>query len=1076
MGRILSKTIIWGVVIYLVTGNCLAGVTGKIRGVITDKNTGAPLIGANVILEGTVFGSATDQNGEYFILSVPPGTYSLNFSIIGYKKTTLTDVKVVIDHTTILNIAMETQAIDLGEEVVVIAKRPVIQKDITNSTQFVELEEMTQLPFNDAKEALMIQTGVFMDPLPVVSGPNAAGRGEQRYSIRGGDQGEVKWFIDGVRVASLFEGRADRGGSFSNININSVQEVQIITSGFNAEYGEAQSGVVNVVTKEGKNKLNFSFDYEYGLAGQHHFGNYIYSHPSSEKYQSYVDNMYNAYSSWLASFASTSPTDEDSAAFIESMSAADDKWWSKYQKEYRDHTNTPSDIWWLNYAYNYHNDSLALGELDPNWMTAYRKKNIYDYRKIPDYNFYFTVGGPLFQFGSVRSTFFLATQLKSEAYTLPHPRDSHDITNLTYNFAFQIRSNMKLRLSGFYNLDEGTTMQEYGQFVNQAKYYRGWGSLLDTKNFDINLLWDHVISNKMNYDLKLSYYLTDIKEYPSEYTELGSSSNPDIWGWQRYDTLSYDTYVEPFDAWSFIYDQHWQTSDLSLVGSWNWQWNSFNFLKTGFEFRYNKIAELKSYRYSSSTDWIKYPELYMNRSLNETYFPIQFATYIQNKMEFESMILNLGLRYDYFNANRNWFASNNIYQFSVNPDYNENLDPDGDQVDSNGNIKYCWENVLNQPRAKTKAYHMVSPRLGVSFPITENTLLHFSYGHFYQMPPLDRMFELSYLRSLYLINAIAAENAAAAAEGREANHIPSTSGDPERVVFLTAQPLKPELTKSFEVGVKQNFGDLASLEVTAFYKDQFDKTDARAQLFDRRIYGYNPFTKETSETVFYVSSFPGDYGDARGVEVTFRTLMSQNYTLDVSYSFSKSTIGRASPACIYIDSSGNCTYTWDSDVNKRIPVQNTYSRPHTLRSNLYLKYPKDLHIPIITPIFKGTSVSLLYQYVSGQTFTYLDADDSPDTYDNHRLPPYQTVNLRLEKTWTLNQDHQLFAYVRVTNLFNWKCLISLGSSYWTESDDILADYIKNGTVTTVDEYGYDISWQTYAPPRRIYFGLKYCFR
>jgi hypothetical protein len=94
------------------------------------------------------------------------------------------------------------------------------------------------------------------------------------------------------------------------------------------------------------------------------------------------------------------------------------------------------------------------------------------------------------------------------------------------------------------------------------------------------------------------------------------------------------------------------------------------------------------------------------------------------------------------------------------------------------------------------------------------------------MPPLDRMFELSYLRSLYLINAIAAENAAAAAEGREANHIPSTSGDPERVVFLTAQPLKPELTKSFEVGVKQNFGDLASLEVTAFYKDQFDKTDA----------------------------------------------------------------------------------------------------------------------------------------------------------------------------------------------------------------------------------------------------------
>jgi hypothetical protein len=315
---------------------------------------------------------------------VPPGAYSLDISIIGYKKTVITDVKVIIDHTTTVNASMETQAIE-GEEIVVVAKRPVIQKDITNSTQFVELEELTQLPFSDAKEALMVQTGVFMDPLPVVSGPNAAGRGEQRYSIRGGDQGEVKWFVDGVRAASLIEGRADRGGSFTNINIYSVQEVQLVTSGFNAEFGEAQSGIVNVVTKEGKEKLNFSFDYEYGLAGQHHFGNYIYSHPSSGKYQNYVNDMYDEYNAWVASFGSSAPTAEDSADFIEEMSAADEKWWSKYQKEYRDHTNTPSDIWWLNYAYNYHNDSLALGALDPNWMTAYRKKNIYDYRKIPDY-------------------------------------------------------------------------------------------------------------------------------------------------------------------------------------------------------------------------------------------------------------------------------------------------------------------------------------------------------------------------------------------------------------------------------------------------------------------------------------------------------------------------------------------------------------------------------------------------------------------------------------------------------------------------------------------------------------------
>jgi outer membrane receptor protein involved in Fe transport len=437
------------------------------------------------------------------------------------------------------------------------------------------------------------------------------------------------------------------------------------------------------------------------------------------------------------------------------------------------------------------------------------------------------------------------------------------------------------------------------------------------------------------------------------------------------------------------------------------------------------------------------------------------------------MILNFGLRYDYFDPNYEWFATNNIYQFSANPDYEASLDPDGDQVDSNGNVKYSFENVLNQPREQSRPYHMFSPRLGVSYPVTENTLLHFSYGHFYQMPPLDRMFELSYLRSQYLIEAVAAENAAAIAEGRVAAHIPSTSGDPERVVFLTAEPLKPELTKSFEVGIKQNFGNLAVLDVTAYYKDMFDKTDARSQLFDRRIYGYNPYTNETSQTIFYVSSFPGDYGDARGFEVTLRTLFSKYFTFDVSYSFSKSTVGRASPAYIYIDSSGTYTYIWDTDVNKRIPVQNTYSRPHTLRTGLYVKYPERLAIPVITPICKNLSASILYQYISGQTFTYLDAEDSPDTYDNYRYPAYQTVDLRIEKSFIIGKDNQFYAYFRVTNLFNWKNLISLGEYY---SDNVLANYINDGTITTVDEDGYDISWQTYGPPRRIYFGIKYCFR
>lgn len=1069
---------------FLLIGCCsisaIAGVTGKITGLIRDKKSGEALVGANILVERQMFGAASDVDGRYFILSIPPGTYTLNISMIGYGKVTVKNVKVNIDHTTTVNMDLEPRTIDMGREVVVTAKRPVIQKDITNSTQFVGLEELTQLPISDTKEGLMVQTGIYLDPLPVSAGFGGQGRGEARYSIRGGSQGEVKWFIDGVRSASLIEGRADQGGSFTDVNMHAISEVQLITSGFNAEYGDAQSGIVNVVTKEGGDKYSFSFEYIQGFAGQHHFGNYMYSHPTVNQSQNHWNMLNDEHQMWESGWSSQVPTAEDSLAHIEYMTNLDNQWWEKYQKEYRDHINAPESMWWNENYYNYQTDTAGIGAIDPNWMTPYRQKNIFDYRKIPSQNLFFSLGGPLFRIGNVKSTFFVTSQIKKEAYIYPHPRDTRDQENVMYNIAFQSNSKAKLRFTGFYNHKGHSTWQEYGQFVPQAKYYRGWGTLLDTYTYSNSLLWSHVLSQQMFYDLKLSYYLTDIRETPSDYTEIGQSNMPDIWGFQRYNVVvkfsDDESFVEPYDAWAFVLDNHWKNSDLSLVSSLNWQWNSFNFLKSGFELRYNTLSELNAYRYPSYIDRKAQPELWMNRGMHNTFHPIQLALYAQNKMEFESMILNIGFRYDYFDPNREWFATNNLYNFSLNPDFDPTLDPDGDQLDSLGNVKYSFDNVMNQPMEQAPSYHMFSPRLGVSFPITEKTLLHFNYGHFYQMPPLDRMFEFNYFRPEKIIQGIMAEIDSAAAQGREPNHVPSDNGDPERLVFLTAEPLKPERTISFEVGIKHNFNDVAVLDVTAYYKDASNKTESRYGIFDRRIYGWDPINNQTTPNLFYVSSFPGDYGDARGFEVTLRTLFSRVFTLDINYSFSKSTIGRASPGQIKIDGEGNYTYKWDTDVNKRIPVQNSYSRPHTVRTNIFLKYPDDLKIPLFTPILHGTSISILHQFISGQPFTYQGPDDPPDTYDNYRYPAYQTVDLRLVKNIEVSKDHVFSAYVRITNLFNRKNLISLGDIYYNESEDVLSDYIDDGIIPKVDEVGYDISAQTYAPARRIYFGIKYHLR
>ena len=732
-----------------------AGVTGKIQGTVLDKTTKEPLPGVNVIVQGTSLGAATDLNGEYFILQVPPGNYTLKASMIGYKDVLIKNVNVRVDLTTHINFEIEETSVQLNQEVIVVAKRPIIQKDITSSTQFVGIEELARLPVIDTKQAVFLQAGVFFDPIPVVGGLGSAGRGEQRYSVRGGSQDEVKWYVDGVRYSSLVGGRADWGISTINVNLNAVQEVQVQTGGFNAEYGEAESGVISVITKEGSsNRYTGSLEYIYGFPGQHHFGNYLYD--------------------------------------------------PKTEKEFLDHT-------------------LPDGSLDPNWWTPYRQSQIYDYTKIPDYTINGSLGGPI-PF-TANTNFFLSSQLKQESYTLPHPRDSKHSEDILLSTTFHQRE-MKLRLNGHYYHYGYSTLQENGDFTNQAKYYRGWGSLIDTYTLNAGLHFSNVITTNLFYELKLSGSSIEFKERPSAYTEIGRSKNPTLFGFQRYDGFE----GEPFDKYAPLLVGTDKTGDISLVGNINWQFDKNNLLKSGFEFRYNKYDEIDSWRFPSYNDNPKY---WLNRGLNEAYYPIQVSGYIQDKMEFESMILNLGIRYDLFDPNRDWFDPTNLFNLAVDPLFDASKDPDGDQIDSDGHVKYSFQNVLNKKRSPARTYTMISPRFGVSFPITENSLLHFNYGHYYQMPPIDQMFEFIYFRPENIVTQMIAEDQLAAQEGRAPKHIPSNDGDPERVVAYTAEPLKPQKTIMFEAGIKQNFEDIAVLDVTAFYKDVFDQTQERVGLFDR---------------------------------------------------------------------------------------------------------------------------------------------------------------------------------------------------------------------------------------------------
>jgi len=232
---------IWAFFSFLaLPGQGVAGTSGKIKGRVFDKETNDPVIGANIIIQGTTIGASTDLDGVYFILNVPPGKHTLEAITIGYGKVVITGVEVFSDRSTTQNFAMTTKVI-AGEEVVVTARRSIIEKDRTNTTAYVTGEQIDALPVQEVEDIIQLQTGISKD---------AGGK----FHMRGGRSGEIAYMIDGIPVTDQFD-----GGSSVEIENSWVQELQVMSGTFNAEYGQAQSGVINVVTKSGQRTFSGKF-------------------------------------------------------------------------------------------------------------------------------------------------------------------------------------------------------------------------------------------------------------------------------------------------------------------------------------------------------------------------------------------------------------------------------------------------------------------------------------------------------------------------------------------------------------------------------------------------------------------------------------------------------------------------------------------------------------------------------------------------------------------------------------------------------------------------------------------------
>ncbi|MEW6062084.1 MAG: TonB-dependent receptor, partial [Bacteroidota bacterium] len=224
------------VLMLLVSCYLIAGTTGKISGRVTDAKSGEPLVGANVVITGTTLGGIADLDGYYTILNIPPGNYEIQFRFIGYRTYVVRNIQITSDNTTKLDAVMQEDVVTT-QEVVVTAEKPVVQVNLTSTVATVNDQEIKALPVQELQDIVNLQAGV-------VNG-----------HFRGGREGEVQYQVNGVSINNVYDNK-----SSIKIDRSIIQEVQVITGTFDAEYGQAMSGVVNTVLKSGSDRFEWNVE------------------------------------------------------------------------------------------------------------------------------------------------------------------------------------------------------------------------------------------------------------------------------------------------------------------------------------------------------------------------------------------------------------------------------------------------------------------------------------------------------------------------------------------------------------------------------------------------------------------------------------------------------------------------------------------------------------------------------------------------------------------------------------------------------------------------------------------------
>ncbi|MHB2151088.1 TonB-dependent receptor [Calditrichota bacterium LG25] len=651
-----------------------AGTTGKIVGRVTDAATGEGLPGVNVFLENTTFGAATDMDGNFMIIGVPPGTYTLVASYVSYREVRVTGVQVNIDKTRRVDVKLEPATLELEEAIVVEADRPLFRKDLTSTESSIGRETIEALPVEDLSEVINLQAGV-------VNG-----------HFRGGRVGEVMYMINGIPMNDVYSGTYAL-----EVENNSIQELNVISGTFNAEYGQAMSGVVNVVTKEGgtKPELNVSV----------YSGGYLTAHDDIF-WQKDFNPIYDV------QFTAGGPFPFTGNKLRYFMSG---RWNKDPGYIYGRKVFLPTD----------HTSDFLL-------------KDVPEERQFMSH-------GKIYQFSEE-----LARKLIDEAQAVSMNTMERYSGNL--KLTYQLTNVDKINVETMYQRRAWRQYDHRFRLNPDGDYrYKQW-------TINASLTWKHVFSNRTFMDVYFSYFYTNFKQHVYE-----DPYDPRYVVKERLQDTGANAFVSGGQQmWHFDRSTltHLFKSDLTS------QINYHHQIKMGVEAKRHRLWLHEFEILPDQENRIAPLTSFQNNKY--VHYPVEFSGYIQDKMEYEDLIVNAGVRFDYF-------------------------DPDGE-------VPTDFLEPGKAPRKKANSSMQFSPRLGLAYPISANGAIHVSYGHFFQTP---NYFYL-YTNPEFDIDPLQSSVAP------PPQSLKNTIGNAN---------LKPQKTTIYEIGLQQQIGQLYGISMTVYFKD-----------------------------------------------------------------------------------------------------------------------------------------------------------------------------------------------------------------------------------------------------------------